>query len=231
MLINKLSWDSDFFGYPIGIISLSENESLDEAILYKSSYKLIYISSKNELANFANKIRHVDTKITFKKNILNQNYDLGNSICHSFDSNIHDYSQLKILALESGKYSRFKLDRNFRNGEFEKLYTKWLDESIKKKIAREVFVYTKNNDVVGFITVGKKTSILYDIGLISVSPNYQGQGIGSILIKNAEVYASLQNAHDMQVVTQEQNSNGVNLYIKNGYRVDTKVFIYHYWDI
>lgn len=49
-------------------------------------------------------------------------------------------SELLSLALNSGEFSRFKLDPLFSAELFEKLYTRWITRSVRKEIAWQVLV-------------------------------------------------------------------------------------------
>lgn len=226
-MIEKLDWDSQFFGYQIGKLILSNNADY-KYIFSQDTFDLIYVFS-NEII-YDERFFHADNKVVFHKRISKRNYNADLQIkCFSFDNSTMSYSELEALAIESGKYSRFKLDSNFVNNEFEKLYKQWIYQSVNKKIAMEVLVYQIDNRLAGFISIGKKSDRLAGIGLVAVSPEFQGKGIGSILVKAAENYSIENGFTEIQVVTQEFNENAVKLYRKNGFNLLEKTYIYHYW--
>jgi dTDP-4-amino-4,6-dideoxy-D-galactose acyltransferase len=141
-MIEKLMWDSDFFGYLVGRINTSETFfkiSTDEL----NNFRLIYLFSDKVLEITDSKILEVDIKTTLVKLIeKNELYPVHESI--SEYSGGQD-TKMKSLALESGKYSRFKTDKNFMNNEFIKLYSKWIEDSITKVIADKLIVFSENN--------------------------------------------------------------------------------------
>ncbi len=57
-----------------------------------------------------------------------------------------------------------------------------MKKSIKREIANEVFTYSLNDKIVGFVTC-KIIENTIDIGLISVNNHHQGKGIGKNYFK------------------------------------------------
>src|SRR5699024_10530423 len=100
-----------------------------------------------------------------------------------FDLKLHSYDELLNLTLQSGIYSRFNIDANFKNGEYQKLYTEWINKSIKKEMAIDIIVKIIKNKIVGFTTYNRKSKFIADIGLVAVDPQYRGQGIARELIE------------------------------------------------
>lgn len=222
-MIKKLEWDSNFFGIEIGEIlyegKLSES-NFDE-------YKLIYLKTKidssPEIKNFENTFS--ETKLIFEKKLYQNN---------NLTSNIYSFKDLKIdksliyqLAFESGKFSRFNLDSNFGNVKFQELYKTWVDNSISSFFADDLLVYSDKNEILGFITY-KKEGKEATIGLIAVSPYYQGKGIGSQLLKTVENKLVNDKIEILSIPTQEINEAACKFYKKQGYNLKERLFIKHY---
>lgn len=228
-MIALLDWDTAFFGYKVGVLHYEHEQKLPELLDTASNYKLVYIYSKEQLiipylGRYSSK--WVDTKIvlTRKTNISNE------IIC---DAVIRPYSgedneAIYALALESGIYSRFKKDGNFRNNEFEKLYHEWIKKSLDKTISEIVYIAYVNGCVAGFISIGKKNNRA-DIGLIAVSEEFRGRNIGAFLIEKASQYASLKGLEEIQVSTQGENIPAMRLYSKSGFTIEEKTYVYHLW--
>lgn len=230
--IDSLEWDSDLFGYKVGKVVWNDSQcsSLESGIEECKYYRLIYIFSDTRLCFSASNIYEVDQKVTLEKIINFDEKELHDfNSCSSYVSGVDDYSVLESLAFESGKFSRFKIDNRFCDFEFEKLYREWIKKSINKEIADEIFVYSVDKKISGFITVSSDEKI-GSIGLIAVSPSYQGKGIGSILIKCVEKYLWEKGIKVLQVPTQKRNEMAIRLYLKNGFNVKNMVYIYHYWN-
>ncbi|MCF8296583.1 MAG: GNAT family N-acetyltransferase [Bacteroidales bacterium] len=226
-MIEKLDWDSEFFGYPVGRIILDESENNELALLLKeqNQYRLVYIVSKKVLPVLEN-IFLTDRKVVFVKSL---NKDTKACSLIEFDTAIHSYSELLDLALLSGIYSRFRNDKNFRNNEFSRLYKQWIDNSISNDNTN-VLIEIKKGRIAGFITVENKPEKRAQIGLIAVNEEFQGQQIGSLLVKESE-YKAIENGNEfMQVTTQSLNIPAVRLYEKSNYHISSISYIYHYWN-
>ncbi len=230
MVINKVEWDSAFFGYSVGRVDLDSFETVKPEEFYSLSaeYKLIYIFTETELLDLPDSIQLIDKKVTFKRKTANSPFLGDVSNIHSYYGPISD--DLLTLTLQSGIYSRFRLDKNFKCNEYEKMYKIWIEESLNRKNALEVFVYTEGGSLLGFITLGEKKGIA-DIGLIAVSEQSRGMKIGSSLV-NYAVFKSFNIGYsEIQVVTQLENLAAIKLYEKAGFNYLKTICIYHYWNI
>lgn len=227
MEIKYKEWDSLNFGFKVGELYIDSNdlnEIYDLLCQYKiQGYRLIYIHS-NILQNVKNLF--YDEKITYSKQ--REFYSpIVDSCVRS--ANIIDLNNgLYSLAIESGKYSRYNLDPNFPNEKFVMLYHKWIENSIEKEIATDVLIYLNDEcKPIGMITY-KNNNDLSEIGIISTSPNVQGKGIGSKLIRLYESNIP-ESIKLIEVVTQGINVYARSFYEKNGFNIKNVEYIYHYW--
>ncbi len=226
MGINRLAWDSDFFGLQVG-----ETEN-DTNLLNLDNYDLIIIKqNRDEIVNFPNfEKTFQETKVIFNK-ILN--YD---SLCCN-DTSVIDFDDIPIrkdffypLAFESGKYSRFKLDPNFNQNKFELLYCKWVDNSVTKEFADKIFYIKELNQVIGFVSV-KNNFDFSTIGLIAVDENHQGKGIGKKMVLKVEQYCMSKNIFELRIPTQKENIPGCHFYSNMGFFIKEETIFKHYWKI
>ena len=167
-----------------------------------------------------------DKKTTYLKKI-NTGLSFPESIT-SIDENTPFKDKLIDLAIQSGIYSRFNVDERIGKEKFEKMYALWMINSLNRKIAKEVLVFSENNDLSGFVTLGEKNNRA-DIGIIAVDHISRGKGIGKILMTSAEKWFSDLGYESIQVVTQGDNYPACRLYESCGYEVDTVEFFYHIW--
>ena len=81
---------------------------------------------------------------------------------------------LRELAIASGEWSRFKVDSNIPEKVFHGIFGAWLDNSVNRSIADEVFVATLSATCqdVGFITV-KRQGDTVTIGLLAVDSSFR----------------------------------------------------------
>ncbi|RZK20313.1 MAG: GNAT family N-acetyltransferase, partial [Flavobacterium sp.] len=174
----------------------------------------------------------MDRKITYQiKDIASflQSKDIQDTRQY-FINDQKSYSEILDLTLQSGVYSRFSLDSNFKNDEYEKLYTEWINKSISKEVAVEVLVKNIDNTVVGFSTLTQKSDYLADIGLVAVDSKYRGRGIGKEVILNTILEAHNRGFKSIQVVTQLDNGPANTLYQSSGFSKESIKYIYHLWN-
>ena len=198
--------------------------------LKQKGYTLVYFFSRQEIETSTPTIVDfngilVDKKLTYKKDLktcIEKNCE-GIS---KYDSK-HIDDNLLELAIQSGEFSRFKIDKRIEFNKFKELYKIWITNSIQKKNAKEVFIF-KENEILGFVAVGEKNNRA-DIGLIAVNQFGRGRGIGSKLMSSAENWAIDQNYKEIQVVTQDDNKSACQFYEKHSYKKSKVEFIYHFW--
>ena len=228
MEITQLKWDTDFFGYKVGKLLLNDN-NLDENLLINNDFKLIYLFCNEPLSEDLVKKHNLflsDEKIDLITNVSNLTFNKFENE-NLFELTILD-DNLLDLTFQSGHFSRFKIDSNFKNNEFETLYTAWIEQSISHKNADKVIGFSINNKVVGFITFVLKNN-MFDIGLIAVNEQHRSLKIGKQLLAYVFNYSVSKNVEFVTVTTQNKNQGALNFYLKNGFSINKTTYIYHLW--
>lgn len=229
-----MNWDSTFFGYKTGRLDIENTDEVKDvrfelSRLKSKKYKLIYIFSEDTIPFSASsyfKPFLIDQKVIFFKCVEEPRSTTLPEI-RSFCSS-EPTEELTELALLSGKYSRYKKDTRFVPGSYERLYTSWLNNSLQRQFADEVFVYEKTDKVRGIITLsyGPTEGI---IGLLAVNSESQGMGIGSALISKTCSVLHSKNIKILKVATQLDNVPACKFYKRSGFSVSLITNIYHYW--
>lgn len=233
-----LEWDSNFFGYKIsafypdsitpaglaGIIQKFRDDNIRLAYCFVNPFDTI---SCHSFSSFA--LVPVDEKTTFTKiSVGVPDYEKQPKIV-SYDK-FSASEKLKYLTLQSGVFSRFKIDPGFTDNEYEKLYIAWIEKSVKREMADEILVYQENDEMYGFITLkGDKKAGLGTIGLLAVDEKMRGKSIGKQLLNAAEHYFLNSGIKAVNVVTQKKNRVACAFYESNGYRISEITNIYHVW--
>lgn len=227
-----LDWDTDFFGFGVCRIQSECAAGIASAIAdaRQAGMRLAYWfvePGDTEAAATAKAInaRLVDQKITYL-------LDLGGLTLGAPDARIESAAfatpQLRALAVESGHYSRYKVDPGFDREVFEKMYNIWLERSVSGAIAREVLAFTEGEKEVGFVTLGVKNGRA-NIGLIAVDSAARGAGIGAHLLSAAVSRAREWGCDQIDVVTQKDNAGACRFYERFGFAEEQVVNIYHVW--
>lgn len=231
--LQPLPWDTEFFGIPVARLDLPEFDPASDAVaqlIATSPFELVYCFADPSVTDpsvFESRVPGsacVDEKVVFVKPLDDAAPPLPEGIIsvHTVDEAI------TRLALQTGVYSRFRIDKHLPAGRFEQLYTEWIVKSVNRTIADEVYCYAPEGKELGLITLGKKNARA-DIGLIGVDEIARGQGIASKLMQAAEHYAISKGYSALQVVTQLKNKPACALYTKHGYTIASTVNIFHIW--
>lgn len=232
MNVELLEWDSNFFGIKVGKLVLNQIESWDDQNLATWDLIYVFVSPENKAVNSflkAKNLKIVDEKISFRMDLNQADSQLAkNKNILSYQPGLKDKDLIKI-GLQSGIYSRFKVDPKFHNQHFEKLYNTWMQKSINREIANEVFVYQDlQNEMKGVITL-KENNKCIEIGILAIDEKFRGQRIGKQFIEEAKRYCLLKGIHCLKVVTQKQNREACSFYTNCGFQESNIVNIYHYW--
>lgn len=226
--IQSLDWDSNFFGYKVGKINLIDI-NFDEILkIDTQDYKLIYLFSAKEIPDeILDKIsgKLVDIKVEL---IKKTSKEIANNPINFQVKKINVLTdELIKLVFESGIYSRYRLDQNFINNEFERMYRAWIQKSLTDSNSEVIGVFD-HNELIGFISLSLKNGIA-DIGLIAVDEKARGLKIGSKLLDESNIFALKNKSEFITVVTQANNIQAMRLYERNGFEIKHKNYIYHIW--
>lgn len=229
MMIERLQWDSDFFGLRIGRAEISSEE--DEKILAsqaadtKGDYDLVYVFASHGCEFHADNARLVDRKVVYSLADATQSKLCQNVVLWDSSRGVTD--EVLHLALVSGKYSRFKLDDGFQQGSYERLYSRWIEQSVNHKIASEVFCYMIEDAPRGLVTLNNKNGI-GTIGLVAIHEDFQHRGIGSSIMSHVIRY-SREKIEKLTVATQLDNVPACRLYEKSGFAMESVTDVWHWW--
>ena len=228
-MIEYLTWDSNFFDMRIGksiITTSSDWKSLILELQDDSLYDLLYIYDETRGVSPLDVAKLVDIKVLYGKKIKYNDRIESNCILQFTGDNPDE--DLYSLALISGQCSRYKLDSRFPEGSYERLYSRWIENSVSGQIADAVLFYEENGHKIGMTTLsinGKNASI----GLIAVDEKVQGKGIGTKLILASEQWLYDRGIDTLYVATQKNNIQGCNFYHKLGFSCVAVTNIYHLW--
>ena len=238
--IEYLEWDSAFFS--LNIYRLISSELFDsnflvdfENFIIENNVDLVYFESKilfDDLFLNSNVLeaKLVDKKTTYEKTSLFKVMD-NFSFKTINDIEIDEKKEEIInLAHESGIYSRFKIDTKFSQLDYERLYEKWILNSLNREIAKEIIFYEIDGEIAGLVTLGAKNEI-GDIGIIAVNKKHRGLGIAGKMMSCAENWFFENDYSNIQVVTQGNNLPAKSLYESCNFNLKQENYFYHIWKI
>lgn len=230
-----LKWDSDFFNFKVAKINdFSSEDSYFKMVdeLKQGGVKLAYCFSVPD--SFMDKILKkdnvflADEKITFSHLINKGEIDLPEVNIKEFSEGVVTDKMLDI-AIQTSEHSRFRVDNNFKNEEFKKLYFQWIKNAVENKQGGKLYTYQEGNTLKGLIYLKEISDKTGSISLIGVDQGYRGEQIGSKLINKSMDYFNRLGKTEVQVVTQKANVLACDFYKKNRFEIMDTVNVYHLW--
>ncbi|MDH5189734.1 MAG: GNAT family N-acetyltransferase [Gammaproteobacteria bacterium] len=235
---SRLDWDSNFFGFDVARITVTDidetglMEMLDE--LKFKNYRMAYWDipiDKQETIRIAHACGGflACEKVTYFKRLDNE-IDAFSALPYIATpyTDVEPSPELISLGIQSGKYSRFRIDPSFPDDMCDKLYKCWLIRSVHKEIAWKVLVVKEDDNLLGMITLGLKND-RGDIGLLAVSSKARGKGIGKCLVMEAGKFFFEHRYINTQIVTQRANMAACRLYESCGYHIERTDNVFHFW--
>lgn len=227
MEIVKAHWDSTTFGYPVGILAvppLTPSAQVAQLLQHDQHFKVVYVFSESPISMEG--LDLFDIRETYAIDLNDSPKQAAKEVM-PFGRTMTE--AIRQLAHLSGEHSRFRKDPRFANGEFEQLYDLWIAGSVSRVKAEEVLVSGTMEHPTGMITLERADENTMRIGLISVSAQHWGQGIGKRLVQAAIIYALTQQCQKMTVASQSANIRASALYLSCGFRMAERRFTYHWW--
>ncbi len=235
-LIDKLEWDSVFFGFNVAYLSCMH---LTDNIMYRAekfvrreNIRLVeYLCNCHNAYSVRCAERYgfhfVDVRLVYRRPLSDSD------ICAS-DFNMRkaeeaDADSLAEIARNSYLDSRYYFDYHFTTEQCQAFYDDWVRKSIHGGFDDEVILCEIGGETAGFISVRVYAKKLGKIGLVGVKEKYQGRGIGSALLKESFKWFRERGLNDVEVVTQGRNYGAQRLYQKAGFRTYTVQLWYHKW--
>ena len=227
-----LNWDTEFFKKKIASVSMN---TWDEAFLDKSlqqfkkeEVRLVYLFLEDGLVlpdSYLLKFKFnlVDKKRIYILSKVQDSEILPNIVVYAGNA-----SALYDLAIQAGIDSRYRVDPDFPNEDFERLYKAWIDNSLTGGMADYVLTYRMpSGKLGGFITLKKRSESL-SIGLVATDISCRRMGIGKALMNAAKHYAYV-NRLGLEVTTQADNVPACSFYENNGFVMQSQTTVYHIW--
>lgn len=238
--LNHRAWDTQHFGYPVASITNSalEPEAVKRALhaAQKQGYQLVYWASSQECDINSAWIREyqgilVDRKTTYSKTLRAAAAKENSGSFQFVEWNPDEHSpELIELGVAAGLWSRFGVDPRIDREKFRSLYETWMKKSLARELSDMVLVVQEGSSStpLGMVTISVKQGV-GQIGLIAVSEQQRGRGLGKMLVDAADRWMIEHGAHSAQVVTQLQNVAACRLYEQAGYKVESIEYFYHFW--
>ena len=237
MELQRLAWDSDFFGFGVGrLVGSPESTEALEAVLNiagRSEMRLAYGQcahgdTSTRLIFLAAGGRQVDAKRTYARALTGRAQDGSAGGATVSGESAVDLRRLRSLAWQAAEFSRYRLDPRMPAGAWRRMYSIWIRNSLNGTLADAVLVERVESRIVGVATV-KHRDEEASIGLLAVDRQFRGRGIAGRLLEAVRERAQAAGCTTLAVVTQGDNVDACALYERAGYSLFDEQDIFHFW--
>ncbi|SDD99115.1 Ribosomal protein S18 acetylase RimI [Bhargavaea beijingensis] len=234
--IQKLDWDTSFFGISCAKVILSEPVQKSDWKQIKheiNNYDFVSIVNENSEPLNAQYIGQEtnaflsDVNIQFeKKTAFEQPSKESNSIVISSMMEEND----EILKLSDFGFSKFVEDPGLRSRGGDQVYYEWLRNAFNRQDKFFAVDYDEKKSVNGYLlySINNRKCV---IELIAVSRDKGAKGVGTRLFKALENWLLNKGIEVIKVGTQLRNIGAINFYQKMGCKQVASHQIYHNWNI
>ena len=225
MNLNRLPWDSDFWG--INFYNLVESTGL----CHDDVDKPYLIQSKVEKSNThkrqcleKNGYQCVEQKITLVQQVEKKFTKRVDIRPIKLDEIQPLQDEIGSLFIENSRYRMLDLQR------VKDFYYYWLANSCSGSQDTYIDGYFIENQLTGFVSYRVKNNVLI-IGLFGVLSPFQGKGIAKLLLEHVNYIAQQLQLESISVSTQASNKNALKAYIKQGFKISLEEFWYYKMDL
>jgi dTDP-4-amino-4,6-dideoxy-D-galactose acyltransferase len=229
-----LEWDSNFFDRRIARLNHSRLDELivAETLDWCAAHRIdcLYFLADSDHAPTPplaeqNDFRLTDVRVTFEKAIAaNESFKEDPAVRPATEE---DIPALRKMASHTHRDTRFNFDEHFDRAKCDQLYATWIENSFRG-FAQAVLVAETDQTPAAYLTCHLKGDEA-QIGLVGVSAQQQGRGLGTKLVQQFFSWSRQHNARRVTVVTQGRNLAAQRLYQRNGFVTATLQLWYHRW--
>jgi len=186
LLIEKLKWDSMFFGFNVALINNNylSIEFIEDLNSFIESEKITLVQFLSDVNNYesmliakSNDFYFTDIRLTSEKNI-NEFIKLEIPSNYSFSkASQKDIIELKKLSNLVCNNSRYFFDKNFSKTKINEFYENWIEKAVFGLFDDECYCMYYHKFPIGFCTIRYESAEKASIGLFSISNEYQNKGL------------------------------------------------------
>ena len=238
--IQRLDWDSEFFGFGVGRLSgsLESAAALSRTLRDATEYGIVLVYGQCAHVDLVSHQlclesggRFVDAKRRYTLPLADV-HPVGEVGAQPADAGPYSRRQLRTLAWQSAEFSRYRIDPDMPPGAWRRLYSSWIANSLNGKLADAVLVEreasSEGGRIAAMVTVSHRGT-QGAIGLFAVDARWRRRGIGRRLLEAAAAQCRTTGCTELAVVTQGDNDAACRAYESAGYALVDEQHIFHFW--
>ena len=238
MRIEKLTWDTEFFGFNVGRVTIYDEDDFHPLEFKKQAidenYELVYVFKYSEMLTWQKVIKAdlemVDIMLTMSKKFDKDDYK---DIPYDFRTELSkkELEECYYIAEQTAIVSRFYKEKKIGAEKTKVLYKKWIDNALNQSFCDGLFLEKEKDTITGIHLI--KTDQKNKIGncsIIGVNPTYKAKGIGKRLWGQANGYWAKEKEIDYcKVSFSFQNAESFNFHLKMGFNKTEEIkYVYHF---
>jgi dTDP-4-amino-4,6-dideoxy-D-galactose acyltransferase len=232
--VERLAWDSDFFGFGVGRVAaarLTSDEAAACARLARDLHLrcLYFLAGPDDPETWRAAIEAgfdpIDVRVELDRDLSKE---VLPSPPASSRATAADIPGLLELAHGSFRQSRFFRDTRFPAEKAEELFSTWARSGVDGP-GRFAFLHRVSGKIAGFVSARMASADAGRIELVAVSPAFQGKGVGARLLDETAAELAARGARTVVVVTQGSQTAAVRLYERAGFRTRSVGLWFHRW--
>lgn len=241
-MIEYLEWDSDFFCISVGSVrnKIASKSDLDSMLcdMRESNLNLVYVTLPMDRPDLITRILRergailADTRAEMAIDL--KRYHSPKAVIQSTDfilrtAENEDAASVSDLASFCFQgFTRFYRDPRLSDEKCDRLYRIWVERDIRKKENLSVICNCKGR-LAGFCTADCTEDEGARIGLIGVTPDFRGLGLGQVLLKKAAGMLRGKGCKHLVAVTQLASVGAMRMYEKAGFLLRETSIMVHLW--
>lgn len=215
--ILPLTWESDFFGFGHGRLTLGEGpllslHELDQYPLLQTKVAAEDYASITLLTRFGFQLAEGEATLTMS--LEKTERQPGIRIARP-----QQIAELRQAASRDMVQSRFRQPW-YRADQSQQFYAQWIENAVNGQFDDQCLVACgAQGEIIGFASMraqGDETRL----GLLAVAAEKQGQGIGQCLLRAAADWGRVRGSTRLAITTQLSNVSAMRLYLRNGARLE-----------
>lgn len=229
-MLERLAWDSEFFGTAIGrVVEAPTVETLTdlEAACADSSFSCLYLEIEPGDPQLLGLLARSGWRLVEGRVIMRQvvpppkrSAPAGLAITALV---LPDMGKLSAAIEALVPWSRFSVDERFGSAAALRMYQAWLRGAIEDPSSIALMAEL-GGEACGFVTAEADPEPR--IGLLSATR--PGVGVGHRLVDTVSSWA-VECGTDLVTVTQARNAPALSFYEREGFRVESVKYVYHRW--
>lgn len=237
-LVERLDWDSEFFGREIGRARIGRlDASLAERLAYDAraaGLACVYFAAAADDFETVVAAEGLGCHLVDVRVVLERPADaappppLGDADFRIAPGREADLPRLEAIAIDVARASRYAADPRFPREETERLYRTWIRNAWNGYVDAVLVAQGREGEVLGFVCP-KMHGELCDLQLVGVASAQRQRKVGRGLVSAGITWGHENGASRLQVVTQGRNVPAQRLYQQLGFLTTEVKLFYHLW--